>query len=79
MPSVFKALTSIIAWVLFVSGLIFLLIPIIVGLATGALVGKINSVDDGVVWFLRHGVSFLLSVIFLTASVYVMKSRKALE
>lgn len=79
MPRVFKALTSITAWVLFITGLILLAGPIIVGLATGELVGTINSVDDGMLWFWRHGLGFLLSVIFLTASVYVIKSRKELE
>ena len=78
MPSIFKALASITAWVLFIWGLILVLIPTIIGLATGNLAGTIQTADDGVVWFWRHGVSFLLGVIFLTASVYVVKSRKAL-
>jgi hypothetical protein len=79
MSSVFKTLTSITIWVLFVSGLIFLILPIVLGIATGALAGTINSVDDGLLWFWRHGFSFLLSVIFLTASVFVVKVRKKLE
>ena len=77
MPRVFVALTSITAWVLFISGLLFFLIPIILG-AIGGLVGSINIVEDGILWFWRHGFSFLLGVIFLTASVFVIKSRKAL-
>lgn len=75
----FKGLVSISAWVLFVGGLTNLLVPIILGLATGSLVGAINSDVDGVLWFWRHGFSSLLGVIFLVASVYAVKIRTALD
>lgn len=74
-----KGLVTVSAWVLFLGGLTNLLVPSILGLATGNLVGAINSADDGVLWFWRHGFSFLLGGIFLGASVYAVKIRATLE
>ena len=74
----FKWLVSIAAWVLFANGLIWLLVPVILGLATGNLVGAINNVDAGVLWFWRHGFSFLLGVLSLAASLYAVKIRTSL-
>ena len=67
----FDVLVSISAWVLFIGGLVLFFVPVIVGLATGNLVG--------VLWFWRHGFSFLLGVMSLTASAYVVKARKGFD
>jgi hypothetical protein len=74
-----RGLVTIAAWVLFINGLVYVFLPVIVGLATGNLVGAINSVDAGVLWFWRHGYSFLLGAIFLSASVYAVRMRTSLE
>ena len=65
-------LAQISVWVLFISGLFMILGPLIMGLATKNLAGTIHSVEDGKLWFYRHGLGFLIGAIFIVSAAYVM-------
>ena len=79
MSSVYKTLTAIVAWTCFVFGLISVIGPTLVGIVTGQLVGSINDLDSGLLWFYRHGVSYLIGVVLFAVFLYAVKVRKALE
>jgi hypothetical protein len=79
MSSTYKTLTAITAWICFICGVLFVIAPIAVGIATGALVGTINDVEAGQLWFYRHGLSFLLSVVFFAGFLFSVKVRHALD
>ncbi|MCJ7622961.1 MAG: hypothetical protein MUO76_05630 [Anaerolineaceae bacterium] len=53
--------------------------PTAVGIATGALVGTINDNDAGLLWFYRHGVSYIIAFLFLIGYLQAVKVRKALD
>ena len=76
--STYKTLTAITAWMCFISGVIFLILPIVIGISTGALAGTINDVEAGKLWFYRHGLSFLLSVVFSAGFLFSVKVRHSL-
>ena len=77
--SVFKTLTSILAWFCFIFGLMAVLAPTIIGITTGGLSGTINTVADGQVWFYRHGLGWLLGMAFFGTFFLAVKLRKSLE
>jgi hypothetical protein len=68
MPNIFKALSSIMVWVLFIFGLLRLLIGLIMAFTTGPQTAAWANYAD-----------FLLGIISLTLSAVVMKIRKSLE
>lgn len=72
MPSVFEVLAQIAVWVLFISGLIMILGPTLMGIATKALVGTVNSVDDGKILFYKHGIGYLIGAVFLAVAAYTL-------
>ena len=45
--------------------------PLIMGFLTKALVGTVNSVEDGKLWFYRHVLGFLIGAFFIIAAAYV--------
>ena len=55
-----QTLAQIAVWVLFISGLLLIIGPTIMGLTKKALVGAINSVEDGKLWFYRYGLGFII-------------------
>ena len=73
MSSTYKTLTAITAWICFISGVLFVILPIVLGLASNGLAGTINDVEAGQLWFYRHGLSFLLGVVFF--AVFCSRSR----
>ena len=68
MPSIFKALSSIVAWALFIFGFIRLLIGLAMAFSTGPKLAEIPAYLD-----------FIVGVGSLTLSVVVMWLRKKLE
>ena len=77
--STFKTLTSIVAWVCFISGLALTLVPTVIGIATGGLAGTITTVDAGQLWFYQHGLSWLLGMAFFATYLFTVKVRKSLD
>lgn len=65
-------LAQIAVWVLFISGLIMIIGPLIMGLVTRNLAGTINSVEDGKLWFYRHGLGFIIGAILIVSAAYAM-------
>ena len=65
MPQIFKTLASIAAWILFVVGCLGILIPPVVRIATGEVVGSL--------------IAWGIGIVALTLSVVVMKLRQTLE
>ncbi len=72
MSSIFETLATITVWVLFISGILMIAGPIIMGLLTKQLAGTIQSVEDGKIWFYRHGLGILMGILSLVAAVYAM-------
>jgi hypothetical protein len=68
MPSIFKALSTITAWVLFVFGLLRLVIGLVMAFTTGPQTASLPIYLD-----------FFVGVLALTLSVVVMLLRKKLE
>ena len=79
MSSTYKSLTAITAWICFISGVVSVIAPIVVGILTGALVGTINDVAAGQLWFYRHGLSFLIGVVFFACFLFSVKVRQTLD
>ncbi|MCL4527917.1 MAG: hypothetical protein M1282_00700 [Chloroflexi bacterium] len=75
----FKTLTSIVAWICFLMGLISVIAPTVMGIATGAMSGTVNSVADGQIWFYRHGLGWLLGMAFFATYFFAVKVRKSLD
>ncbi len=67
-------LAQIAVWVLFITGLIMIIVPIIAGLATRNLAFTVHSVEDGKLWFYRHGLGIILGIIAIAAAAYVMST-----
>ena len=78
-PSIFKTLTSIVAWTCFIFGLISVIAPTVIGIATGGLAGTIITVEDGQLWFYRHGLGWLLGMAFFATYFFAVKVRKSLD
>jgi len=70
MSGTFGTLADIALWLLFILGVVSIVGPVIIGIVTRNLVGTINSVDDGKVWFYRHGLGFLIGAAALVAFFY---------
>ncbi len=75
----FKTLTSIVAWVCFIFGLMSVIAPTVIGIVTGGLAGTINSVDTGKIWFYQHGLGWLLGMAFFATYFFAVKVRKSLD
>jgi hypothetical protein len=70
MSSALEILITISVWVLFISGVFMILGPLVMGIVTKALIGTVNSVEDGKLWFYRHGLGFIIGAIFLAIAAY---------
>ena len=77
--SSYKTLTSIVAWTCFIFGMISLVLPTIIGIATGGLAGTINDVEAGKLWFYRHGLSWLIGLGLFLTYLFAVRVRKELE
>lgn len=77
--SSYKTLTSIITWTCFLFGMISMVVPTIIGIATGGLAGTINTVEAGQLWFYRHGLSWLIGIALFIAYLFAVRVRKELE
>ena len=75
----FKTLTSIVAWVCFIMGLMAVIAPTVLGIAGGVLGGTVNSVETGQIWFYRHGLGWLLGMAFFATYFFAVKVRKSLD
>ena len=64
-------LAQISVWVLSITGLMMIIAPITVGLATKNLAMTVHSVEDGKLWFYRHGLGIILGITALVAAAYV--------
>ena len=72
MPQIFKALTTIMAWVLWISALVMGFSVLIMGIIRGELYGSARvPMSD---W-----AGFAIALTFAIGSVVVMKIRKTLE
>lgn len=79
MSPTYKTLTGITAWICFLAGVVFVIVPVVIGLATGGLAGTINDVEAGQLWFYRHGLSFLIAVVFFGGFLFSVKVRHSLQ
>lgn len=77
--STYKKLTSIVAWTCFIFGMISLVAPTVIGIATGGLAGTINDVEAGKLWFYRHGLSWLIGLGLFLVYLFAARVRKELE
>ena len=68
MPSIFKALSTITAWILFVFGCLRLIIGLVMALSTGQQLASLPVYLD-----------FAVGIVSLTLSVVIMWLRKKLE
>ena len=73
MPSIFKALASIIAWTLFISGFIWL----VVGAVVTPVMAGVLFAGSAPPWTFHA--AWVVSVTILTLAVVVMRLRKGLE
>ena len=67
-------LAEIAVWVLFITGLIMVIAPILAGVATKNLALTVHSVEDGKLWFYRHGLGIIIGTIVIAAAAYVMST-----
>ena len=67
-----NTLAQIAVWVLFIIGLIMIIASIISGLVTKNLALTVHSVEDGKLWFYRHGLGIIMGIIAIAAAAYVM-------
>lgn len=67
-----EIVAQIAVWVLLIFGLLMLILPTIMGLATKNLAGTVHSVEDGKIWFYRHGLAYLIGTFAIIAAAYVM-------
>ena len=67
-------LAEIAVWVLLIVGLIMIVAPIIAGLVTRNLAFTVNSVEDGKLWFYRHGLGIITGILAISAAGYVMST-----
>ncbi|NOZ29848.1 MAG: hypothetical protein GXP39_17610 [Chloroflexi bacterium] len=79
MSSTYKALTAIAAWFCFINAMLSVIALLALGIATGALMGTVNDVESGKLWFYRHGQSFLIGAVFFALFLYAVQVRKSLE
>ncbi len=61
-------------WVLLITGIIMIVLPIIFGIATKNLALTVHSVEDGKLWFYRHGLGIIMGILALTAAAYIMST-----
>ncbi len=65
---------QIAGWVLFIIGLIMIIVSVISGLVTKDLALRVRSVEDGKLWFYRHGLGIIIGIIAIAAAAYVMST-----
>ena len=75
----YKTITSIVAWTCFIFGMISLIAPTVIGIATGGLAGTINDVEAGKLWFYRHGLSWLIGMGLFLVYLFAVRVRIELE
>jgi hypothetical protein len=75
MSGTFGTLADIALWILFILGVVNILGPAIMGIATRNLAGTVNSVEDGKVWYYRHGLGFLIGIAALLVFFYGVQLR----
>ncbi len=73
-----EVIAEIAVWVLFITGLMMIILPIIAGLATKNLAFTVHSVEDGKLWFYRHGLGIIIGIIAISAAGFVMAVIKIL-
>ncbi len=62
---------QIAVWVLFIVGLVMIIVPTVFGLLTKNLAFTVHSVEDGKLWFYRHGLGIIMGIMAITAAAYV--------
>ena len=67
-----ETLAQIAVWVLLIVGLAMIILPIIAGLVTKNLAFTVNGVEDGKLWFYRHGLGIIIGILAITSAAYVM-------
>ena len=70
MSGVYVTLTDFALWPLFLLGIVNIVAPTIMGIVTQSLAGSIHSVEDGKLWFYRHGLAYLIGAAALVAFFY---------
>ncbi len=65
---------QIAVWVLFIVGLLMIIVPIIAGLVTKNLAFTVKSVEDGKLWFYRHGLGITIGILAIASAAYVMST-----
>ena len=73
MPQIFKAMASIMVWILWISGLVMGFSTLIVGIMAGDLYSIAEPVP------MAYPVSFAVSIAFGIGALVAMKIRKGLE
>ena len=73
MPSIFKALASITAWILWISGLVMGFSTLILGTMAGDL---FNATEEAPI---SYAISFAVALAYAVGAVVVMLIRKKLE
>jgi hypothetical protein len=68
-----------VAWTCFIFGMLMVLTPTVIGIATGGLAGTVNPVEAGQLWFYRHGLGWLLGMAFFAMYLFTVRVRKSLD
>lgn len=67
MTGAYATLVDISLWILFILGILLIIVPVLIGLATRSLGGSIQSIEDGKLWFYRNGLTLLIGIAALFA------------
>ncbi len=67
-----EVLAQIAVWVLLIVGLAMIILPIIAGIVTKNLAFTVKSVEDGKLWFYRHGLGIIIGILAITSAAYVI-------
>ncbi len=73
-----KTLVDVIVWTNFVFAMIMFVVPTIIGILTKGLAGTIATVEDGKLWFYRHGLAYLLGAVCFVVALFAIKVRVVL-
>ena len=64
-------------WFLLIFGLGMIIVPTVMGFVGGVFAGTIQTIDDGKVWFYRHGLAHLIGLACIVAGAYVNRAFKS--